>query len=530
MRKSTTRLHSYLAIPVVLGSLAATAATGKFLRLLAALAVVLALPATAYAQTAKVTFVLISDIYQMSEQQLADGKTRGGFARLAAVVKTERAKGGPVIVAHAGDTLSPSLMSSFDRGAHIIALTNMIAPDFFVPGNHEFDFGKAGFFQRMGEAKFPLYAANLRGPDGQPLPGFKDHVVLAFNGVRVGITSATYDDTPRASSPEDLKFAPTVETIKSEAAALRREGADFIVAVVHASRSQDYALNATGVLDLILTGHDHDLFINYDERGAVVESSYDAHLVVVVEATIEVNERDGRRSMTWWPGFRIVDTATVTPDPEVAAVVAKYEQEFTREMDVSVGTTAVELDSRNSTVRTREAAIGNLFADAMRASAKTDVGLTNGGNIRAGRVYAPGSSITRRDILAELPFNNRVVTVEINGQKLRRVIETGLRSLPDATGAFPQVSGLTIEADPARPAGNRIIAIKVGAEPLDEAKIYTVATNDFLASGGDGYDLLRDANHLLPAGDSPMVANEVMAYVRRIGTVRTGVEGRIVFR
>jgi 5'-nucleotidase / UDP-sugar diphosphatase len=198
--------------------------------------------------------------------------------------------------------------------------------------------------------------------------------------------------------------------------------------------------------------------------------------------------------------------------------------------DVSVGTTAVELDSRNSTVRTREAAIGNLFADAMRASAKTDVGLTNGGNIRAGRVYAPGSSITRRDILAELPFNNRVVTVEINGQKLRRVIETGLRSLPDATGAFPQVSGLTIEADPARPAGNRIIAIKVGAEPLDEAKIYTVATNDFLASGGDGYDLLRDANHLLPAGDSPMVANEVMAYVWRIGTVRTGIEGRIVFR
>jgi 5'-nucleotidase, C-terminal domain len=130
--------------------------------------------------------------------------------------------------------------------------------------------------------------------------------------------------------------------------------------------------------------------------------------------------------------------------------------------DVSVGTTAVELDSRNSTVRTREAAIGNLFADAMRASAKTDVGLTNGGNIRAGRVYAPGSSITRHDILAELPFNNRVVTVEINGQKLRRVIETGLRSLPDATGAFPQVSGLTIEADLARPAGNRVIAIKVG--------------------------------------------------------------------
>jgi len=186
--------------------------------------------------------------------------------------------------------------------------------------------------------------------------------------------------------------------------------------------------------------------------------------------------------------------------------------------------------SRNSTVRTREAAIGNLLADAMRASAKTDVALTNGGNIRAGRVYPPGSQITRRDILAELPFNNRVVTVEIVGKELKRAIETGLQSLPDSAGGFLQVSGLTIEADLARPAGNRIIAIKVGAQPLDEAKTYTVGTNDFLAGGGDGYDMLRDAKHLLHADDSPMIANEVMVYVRRIGTVRTGVEGRIVLK
>ena len=75
----------------------------------------------------------------------------------------------------------------------------------------------------------------------------------------------------------------------------------------------------------------------------------------------------------------------MTPDPEVAAAVANYEAEFSREMDVPLGTTAVELDSRNATVRTREAAIGNLIADAMRASTKADVAITNGGGIRAGR-------------------------------------------------------------------------------------------------------------------------------------------------
>src|SRR3954454_15261230 len=129
----------------------------------------------AHAQTASTTvsFILVNDIYQMSAQPGSDGKLRGGFGRLAAVVKAERAKGGHVIFAHAGDTLSPSLMSGLDHGAHIMTLTNLIPPDIFVPGNHEFDFGKAEFFKRMDEARFPLYAANLRGADGAPMPNFK---------------------------------------------------------------------------------------------------------------------------------------------------------------------------------------------------------------------------------------------------------------------------------------------------------------------------------------------------------------------
>ncbi len=118
-------------------------------------------PRLAWAESTKVTFVLTNDIYQMGETLMADGKRRGGFARLAAVVKAERAKGGHVVFAHGGDTLSPSLMSGVDQGAHIIALTNAIKPDIFVPGNHELDFGKAVFRKRMAEAKFPVFAANM---------------------------------------------------------------------------------------------------------------------------------------------------------------------------------------------------------------------------------------------------------------------------------------------------------------------------------------------------------------------------------
>jgi 2',3'-cyclic-nucleotide 2'-phosphodiesterase (5'-nucleotidase family) len=488
------------------------------------------LSAPAGAATATVTFLLVNDIYLMSAQKMADGKERGGFARLAAVVKAERASGRHVIFAHGGDTLSPSLMSGLDHGASILTLTNMVRPDIFAPGNHEFDFGKEVFLKRMSEAKFPIYAANLRGPDDKPLPGFRDRDIVTVDGVRIGITGAAYDGTPRTSSPGDLKFHRTVGTVVSQADRLRLEGADFVLAVVHAARSPTLDMMLTRQIDLVLSGHNHNLYINFDGRNGIVESSYDAHYVVAIDVKIDVSEHDGQRRVAWWPDFRVIDTANVTPDPEVAAVVAKYEDEVSKQMDVAIATTAVELDSRTATVRTGEAAIGDLIADAMRDLIKADVAVMNGGGIRSGKVYPPGSKITRRDVLAELPFGNRVVTLELTGEQLRQGLENGLSQLPRSGGRFPQVSGVKLTADVSRPPGARIVSISVGGAPLDPAKRYTVATNEFLARGGDGYTSFAQAKPLLPVDDSPRLSNEVMVYLRRIGTVRTGVEGRIVLR
>ena len=154
------------------------------------------------------------------------------------MVKAERAKGGHVVFAHGGDTLSPSLMSGVDQGAHIMALTNAIRPDIFVPGNHEFDFGKAVFRKRMAEAKFPVFAANMTEADGRPLAGIKDRDIVSFDDIRIGLIGAAHDNTPRMSNSEDLQFLPTVATMKAQAEALRRDGVDLVVVVMHADRKQ----------------------------------------------------------------------------------------------------------------------------------------------------------------------------------------------------------------------------------------------------------------------------------------------------
>ncbi len=487
----------------------------------------------AWAQTkhvAEVTFVLFNDIYLMGDQPFPDGKSRGGFARLAAVVKAERAKGRIVIVAHGGDTISPSVTSGFDQGAHIIALTNMIAPDIFVPGNHEFDFGKAVFLQRMKEATFPLYCANLRDADGASLPAFKDRAMLDVGGVRIGLTGLAYEQSARMSSPEDLKFASTFATTKEQAAALRREGADFVVAVLHCNRGDALALQSTGAANLMLTGHTHDLFVNFTGDCAITESGYDAHHVTAIDATITVREDGAKRAMSWWPQFRVIDTATVTPDPEVAASVARFEFAVSAQMSAPIATTAVPLDSRAAVVRTREAAIGNLFADAMRASTHADAAVLNGGGIRAAKTYAPGDTISLRDILAELPFSNRIVLVEMSGRELKRAMENGLSLLPSAAGRFPQVSGIALEFDGAREAGSRIVSMQVAGAPLAEDKSYRVAILDFLARGGDDYAMFHDAKRVTPDNDAPLLVNEVADYVRKLGTVNSVVEGRTAAR
>ncbi len=157
--------------------------------------------------------------------------------------------------------------------------------------------------------------------------------------------------------------------------------------------------------------------------------------------------------------------------------------------------------------------------------------MTNGGGIRGGKIYPPGTTLTRRDVLAELPFGNRLVTIDISGGELAAAIENGLSQLPTAGGRFPQVSGLTIEADPSRPAGHRVLSITVGDAPLDDQQ--DLFGCDQRLHGARRRRLracFRAAKPLLPPNDSPLMTNEVMDYIEHLGTVRTGVDGRIVLK
>lgn len=471
------------------------------------------------------TLLLVNDIYKMG-----DDKGKGGFARAAGIARAERARGVPLLFCHAGDCYSPSLMSGFDQGAHIVAMQNKMGIDVFVPGNHEFDFGKENYLKLTAAQTYPTFAANLRDAAGAALPGHKDSAVFELGPVKVGVIGATFDPTPQLSNPGDLKFSSTMEALRREARTLKSQGADIIVGVVHADRATDLAIVRSRVVDILLTGHDHDLAIAYDGKVVMVESNEEGNYVTAIDVAVTVTGEGQARRVAWTPTFRVNDSRAATPDAEVAAIVRHLEGELSKELDIDVATLASPLDSRTGIIRTQESAIGNLIADAIRASTGAQLAITNAGGIRANKQYAAGQKLTRRDVLSELPFGNATVMVEITGKDVKDALENGLRDAPQGAGRFPVVSGLTFEADLKQPQGSRVTAVSVDGKPIDPAGKYTVASNNFMLDGGDGYSALGRGRTLIGLTDGKLMANEVMVYLRRLGTVDAKVEGRAVLK
>lgn len=479
--------------------------------------------ARAQAPQPKLTLLLVNDIYKLGEE-----RGRGGYARLAAIVKQERARGVPMLLAHAGDCYSPSLMSGFDQGAHIVEMQNKLGIDVFVPGNHEFDFGKEVYAKRISEQSYATFAANLRDAAGNALPGHKDNQIFDLGGVKVGVVGLALENTPTVSSSGDLKFLPVMDTLRAQAAALRGAGADIVVAVSHTDRRVDNEIVRSRLVDVLLTGHDHDLAIAYDGRTVMVESNEEGNYVTAIDLSVSVSGEGAARRVAWTPTFRVNDSRAVTPDPDMLQLVSRYEAELSRELDVDVATLAVELDSRTASVRSGETAFGNLIADALRDTSGAEVAITNGGGIRANKQYPVGHKLTRRDILTELPFGNRNVVTDVTGKALRAALENGLSQVEQRAGRFPQISGMTVVYNPKAPAGSRVVSVTVGGQPLDEAKIYRVATNDFMLKGGDGYSALTPPGGKDLDVQGKLMANDVMTFARKLGTITTKVEGRIV--
>lgn len=498
----------------------------RILKGLAGTAVAAALPlgarrAAAAEQT--LTFLHFNDCYQISPR-----RGLGGLAPLATLLKQERARSPGALTTFGGDLISPSLLSGITKGEHMIEFANMLGVQAAVLGNHEFDFGADTMRQRVAESKFPWLGANVLAADGAPFGGAVATHLATVGALKIGFVGLMTREARmyiRGGLP--VTFADVLPAARAAVAALKSQGAQVIVALTHMGIDEDRQLvrDLRG-LHLVLGGHDH-IPMTVMERGVLIlKAGTDAEFLGVVD--LEVTTDGDTVSVV--PSWRLVANHRVRADAEVQDRVRFYEQRLDRELGQPIGVTETALDSHAEIVRFGEAAIGNLITDAMRAATGTDVALMNGGGLRGSKRYPAGSSITSRDIFTEMPFGNVVMVLEASGEVLVAMVEHGLSRHGQEFGGFPQLSGLKAEFDPKREPGRRVLSVSIGGAPLDRSARYRLATNDFLAAGGDGYTMLRDLRRIVDSNAGPLMAGVVIDYLKQKGTVSPRVEGRLTAR
>jgi len=492
--------------------------------LLGALLLIL-LSATAHAQSRKaaeqstrITFLHFNDTYRVWPHHGV-----GGMANMATLLRYERARAGDAITTHGGDFLSPSVYSSVTKGAHMVELMNRMAVDVAVVGNHELDFGRAVLDDRLGEMRFALLGANLTDRAGKGIPGVKAFWLRDVRGVKVGVFGLITPETRLyISGNVDVRFGDPIAAARKAVAALKALGAQVIVALTHMDLREDIALaRAVPAVNLILGGHEHNAIVFVAGRTPIVKAGDDARYLAVVDLTLL---KRGKRTVIM-PTWRFEANVNIKPDAMILPISRKWEARLKKALGGPIATTTTEMDSTSATVRSREAAIGNLIADAIRKATNADVALQNGGGIRGNRRYRAGSRLTSRHVLTELPFNNVVMVLEITGRQLKAALEHGLARV--GWGRFPHVSGVRVTWDSQKPAGQRIISLTRNGKPVGLDDRLTLATNDFLANGGDGYVMLKSLKRRIGANAGPGLAETVIAYLKAQKSVSAKVDGRL---
>ncbi|XP_013419065.1 5'-nucleotidase [Lingula anatina] len=494
-----------------------------------------------------------------SEDEAAVGQCFGGVARRTTKINEIRNSERNVILLDAGDQWQGTLWFSIYHGLAATHFMNRLGYDAMVLGNHEFDNGVSGVQSLIGNASFPVVAANIDASKVPELQGLikKSHV-LSVSGERIGIVGFAHSKTPSLSYPGDLIFTDEVEAVQAEVDKLTSQGINKIIGLGHAGFivNQKVAELVTG-LDIVVGGHSHKflysgpppsretpvgdypMIITQPSGSEVLfvtayhYAKYLGHLHVTF---------DPAGIITSWNGNPILLDNSIPEDNAMLIELEPWKKKVAEFGAEKIGSSLVALDTEGCI--SRECSLGNFVADALvhaflqPSQDKTrwtnvSIGFWNGGGIRSS--FDIGDILVS-DVLSIFPFGNGVDIVQINGSALWAIMEHSVFNMESGRGRFLQISGLRVVYDVSKPVGSRVVSLDVRCadcvvpefKPLVETQLYNVATSTFLLGGGDGYEVLKN-NILFRYGIDVLDADIMMAYIRKYSPLIHGLEGRIKF-
>lgn len=452
----------------------------------------------------------------------------GGLAHAVGVIAEQRAaEKDPVLVLQAGDAVA-GLMWRLFSGEPEFAALERAGVQAGTLGNHEFDYGAEHLKKALARTSMRMVSSNLAFDDDFLKRRVGARAMLRAGDLKVGVFGL--------ASPNLFALAGAGDSVKVDAGLrevsektieeLRREGADIVILLSRLSDEENEALARTVEgIHAVLGGSSHvELHETHLVEGPngwkTAIGRAGAYCAFVGRLRLSVKNGRLREDETEWSLLRV--TPRTEPDDGVTAIALEYERRLNEAMLFTIGSFSDSADARAQTVRTRESALGNLIADALRLRMKTDIGIVNGGGIRGDKIF-PAGSVSRKTLAEILPFDNEIHIVTLTGEQLRKVFEISASSLVGKddryesalrtyAGGFLQISGARvayslsgkptlIDADGrVSEWGNRVKSLHVergGAwAPVEDDAVYTVAANSWTATGGDRYSVLRDAPQL----------------------------------
>lgn len=478
-----------------------------------------------------ITILHFNDCYNVEP-----GPQSSGAAGFLTAIKQHKTSD-PMIL-FSGDILSPSFMSTFTKGEQMIPVLNDIGVSCAVFGNHEFDYGVDNLIDFVKKTTFPWLLSNVidKETSNQLGDGQVFHV-LERSGYRFGLIGLIEEEwlsTLSTLDSSDVIYQDFVERGQELARLLKSEphNVDYVIALTHFRTPNDIRLaDSVPEIDLILGGHDHDYEVIKRPNSYIIKSGTDFREFSKVKLKINhdyVNNRRSSQTDTDFPKpFSAIDIERIKclnyePDKELKSKLDKFVSTIDEKMGKVLGQFNCDLDGRFSSIRKFETNLGNFVTDIMLASTHADMAILNSGTLRSDRIH-PRGNFTMRDLFNILGYIDPIAVLEASGEQIWRALENGVSQWPKLEGRFPQVGGCSFVFDPKQPPMKRIIPenILIGDEPLVLTKLYRLTTKAYLASGKDGYDMLKDCKVLVPGDESPDLTTSILNHFEAINIVKS---------
>ncbi|MBP1996375.1 5'-nucleotidase C-terminal domain-containing protein [Paenibacillus eucommiae] len=474
------------------------------------------------ADSDKITIVHVNDMHARAEET-ADNI---GYAKLATLIKQIKAENPNTLVLDAGDTFHGQTIANLVSGESIVSFMNEIGFDAMTTGNHDYNYGSTRLQELAGMANFPVLAANVYKADGTRL--LKPYVIENVGGLKVAVFGLATPETLYKTHPknvEGLTFADPVAEAKKMVDELSGQ-ADIILALSHLgldASSKDTSLKVAQQvkgIDVMIDGHSHTVLESGLTSGTtlIAQTGEYGKNVGVVELTIANKQVTEKKAHL----ITRAEAENMTADPAVLELITTVKASQEDVLSKVIGMTQFNLSGEREKVRVSETNLGNLITDAMLNETGADVAITNGGGIRAS---IPAGEITKGDVISVLPFGNYIQTKQVTGADLKAALEHGVGSYPESLGAFPHVAGIRFKFDANQPAGQRVHTVLIKGQALDLNRTYVLATNDFMAAGGDEYVMFKSQPIM---NDFSSLEEAVIDYIQEKMEMTSGVEGRIV--